>query len=116
MIGYLSLSRCTENLSGGATQRLKLVRHLGSQLNNITHIFLMNQLPDYIRLMFHKSGGLLLELRDKHNNVLVVEYNRDILALADHIIELGPKAGIQGGEIVFEGNRAVRYQEGTLAA
>ena len=57
MIGYLSLSRCTENLSGGATQRLKLVRHLGSQLNNITHIFLMNQLPDYIRLVTYVDVG-----------------------------------------------------------
>ena len=102
-IGYLSLSRKTETLSGGEAQRLKMVRNLGGYLNNITYIF------DEPTAGLHPAdadriGRMLCELRDKHNNVLVVEHSRQMLELADHIIEMGPKAGSKGGEVVFAGN------------
>lgn len=102
-LGYLSLSRPTETLSGGEAQRLKMARNLGSSLNNITYIF------DEPTAGLHpadaeKIGALLLNLRDKGNNVLIVEHSRQMLALADRIIELGPGAGTKGGEIVYEGS------------
>ncbi len=102
-IGYLSLARPTNTLSGGELQRIKIVRNFGSSLNNITYIF------DEPTAGLHpydaeKIGALLLELRDKQNNVLVVEHSHQMMELADHIIELGPKAGTQGGQIVFEGS------------
>ena len=101
-IGYLSLSRKTETLSGGEAQRIKIVRNLGGYLNNITYIF------DEPTAGLHPAdaeriGRMLCELRDKHNNVLVVEHSRQMLALADHIIEMGPGAGSRGGQLVFEG-------------
>ena len=102
-IGYLSLSRKTETLSGGEAQRLKMVRNLGGYLNNITYIF------DEPTAGLHPAdaeriGKLLCELRDKHNNVLVVEHSRQMFSLADHIIEMGPCAGSLGGQVVFEGS------------
>jgi len=102
-IGYLSLSRRTDTLSGGEIQRIKMVRNLGSSLSNITYIF------DEPTAGLHPAdaeriGRLLVELRNKHNHVLVVEHNPQILSLADHIIELGPLAGTQGGEIVYQGD------------
>ena len=101
-LGYLSLGRRTDTLSGGEAQRLKMVRHLGSSLSNITYIF------DEPTAGLHPAdagriGELLLDLRDKHNTVLVVEHSPQMLRLADHLIELGPSAGSQGGEIVYEG-------------
>ena len=114
-IGYLSLSRKTETLSGGEAQRLKIVRDLGGYLNNITFIF------DEPTAGLHpadaeKIGRMLCELREKHNNVLVVEHSRQMMGLADHIIELGPGAGANGGEIVFEGSLAELEQADTLTA
>ena len=114
-IGYLSLSRKTETLSGGEAQRLKIVRDLGGYLNNITFIF------DEPTAGLHpadaeKIGRMLCELREKHNNVLVVEHSRQMIGLADHIIELGPGAGANGGEIVFEGSLAELEQADTLTA
>ncbi|MBR2189151.1 MAG: excinuclease ABC subunit UvrA [Eubacterium sp.] len=108
-LGYLSLSRRTDSLSGGEAQRLKMVRHLGSSLSNITYIL------DEPTAGLHpadagKIGRLLLNLRDHHNTVLVVEHSRQMLEMADHIIELGPLAGQNGGEIVFEGT--LREMEG----
>ena len=102
-IGYLSLSRKTETLSGGEAQRLKMVRNLGGYLNNITYIF------DEPTAGLHPAdaeriGKLLCALRDKHNNVLVVEHSRQMFSLADHIIEMGPGAGSLGGQVVFEGS------------
>lgn len=102
-LGYLSLSRRTDSLSGGEAQRLKLVRHLGSSLSNITYIF------DEPTAGLHpadaeKIGILLTRLRDQHNTVLVVEHSRQMMELADRIIELGPKAGAAGGEVVYEGS------------
>jgi excinuclease UvrABC ATPase subunit len=101
-IGYLSLSRKTETLSGGEAQRIKIVRNLGGYLNNITYIF------DEPTAGLHPAdaeriGRMLCALREKHNNVLVVEHSRQMIELADHIIELGPGAGTQGGEVVFAG-------------
>ena len=114
-IGYLSLSRKTETLSGGEAQRLKIVRDLGGYLNNITFIF------DEPTAGLHPAdaeriGRMLCELREKHNNVLVVEHSRQMIGLADHIIELGPGAGANGGEIVFEGSLAELEQADTLTA
>ena len=104
-IGYLSLSRKTETLSGGEAQRIKIVRNLGGCLNNLTYVF------DEPTAGLHpadaeKIGKLLCDLRDKHNNVLVVEHARQMIALADHIVELGPGAGTQGGTLVFAGSLA----------
>ena len=114
-IGYLSLSRKTETLSGGEAQRLKMVRNLGGYLNNITFIF------DEPTAGLHpadaeKIGRMLCGLRAKHNNVLVVEHSRQMFDLADHIIELGPKAGSQGGEVVFEGSLSDLKTADTLTA
>ncbi len=102
-IGYLSLSRKTDTLSGGEAQRIKMVRNLGGYLNNITYIF------DEPTAGLHPAdadriGRMLCELRDKHNNVLVVEHSRQMFELADHIIEIGPGAGSKGGELVFTGS------------
>ena len=101
-IGYLAFSRRTETLSGGEAQRIKMVRNLGSSLNNITYIF------DEPTAGLHpadaeKIGRLLVDLRDKGNNVLVVEHSRQMIELADHIIEMGEGAGTNGGRITFEG-------------
>ena len=101
-VGYLSLSRRTDTLSGGEAQRLKIVRNLGGCLNNVTFIF------DEPTAGLHPAdaariGRMLLELRERHNNVLVVEHSRQMIALADHVIELGPGAGTAGGEVVFAG-------------
>lgn len=101
-LGYLSLSRRTDSLSGGEAQRLKMVRHLGNSLSNITYIFdepTAGLHPEDAR----RIGTLLTQMRDNHNTVLVVEHNRDMIQLADQVIELGPLAGREGGEIVFQG-------------
>ncbi len=102
-LGYLSLSRRTDTLSGGEAQRLKMVRHLGSSLSNLTYIF------DEPTAGLHPSdaeqiGKLLLRLRNRHNTVLVVEHSRQMMELADEIIELGTDAGADGGKIVFQGS------------
>ena len=102
-IGYLQLGRHTDTLSGGEAQRIKIVRNLGSSLTNITYIF------DEPTAGLHPAdaeriGLLLTSLRDHHNNVLVVEHSRQMIQLADHIIELGPEAGTRGGQITFEGS------------
>lgn len=91
-IGYLSFSRRTDTLSGGELQRIKMVRNLGSSLSNITYIF------DEPTAGLHPAdaeriGKLLLDLRDKHNNVFIVEHSRQMIELADHIIELAENAG-----------------------
>lgn len=114
-VGYLSLSRKTETLSGGEAQRLKIVRNLGGCLNNITFIF------DEPTAGLHPAdaariGRMLLELRERHNNVLVVEHSRQMIALADHIIELGPGAGTAGGEVVFSGTLAELKEADTPTA
>ena len=102
-IGYLSLARRTDTLSGGECQRLKIVRNLGGSLSNITYIF------DEPTAGLHPAdaeriGRLLTGLRDRHNNVLVVEHSRQMIELADHVVELGPGAGTRGGELIYQGS------------
>lgn len=101
-LGYLSLDRPSGTLSGGEAQRIKLLRHLGSSLTDVTYVFdepTIGLHPHDIQRM----NGLLLELRDKGNTVLVVEHKPETIAIADHVVELGPGAGSAGGEICFEG-------------
>ena len=101
-LGYLSLDRETTTLSGGEGQRLKMVRHLGSSLTGLTFVF------DEPSVGLHprdvgRLGDLLVRLRDKGNTVLVVEHDPDVIAVADHIVDMGPRAGSEGGHVVFEG-------------
>ncbi|MEU4427467.1 excinuclease ABC subunit UvrA [Actinoplanes sp. NPDC024001] len=101
-LGYLSLDRESATLSGGEAQRVKMVRHLGSSLTDITYVFdepTVGLHPHDIQRM----NGLLLRLRDKGNTVLVVEHKPETIAIADHVVDLGPGAGPGGGRIQFEG-------------
>ncbi|OZM72034.1 daunorubicin resistance protein DrrC [Amycolatopsis antarctica] len=112
-LGYLSLDRATATLSGGEGQRLKLVRHLGSSLTGMTYIF---DEPS-IGLHPHDVGRLnhlLRSLCDKGNTVLVVEHDPDVIQIADHVVDVGPDAGVHGGEIVFEGGYAELLEADTL--
>ncbi|MFM9282438.1 excinuclease ABC subunit UvrA [Paenibacillus jiagnxiensis] len=114
-LGYLTLSRRTDTLSGGEIQRLKMIRHLGSNLSNITYIF------DEPTAGLHPEDAkriakLLLKLRDKHNLVIVVEHSRSMIELADEIVELGPKAGNHGGHLVFQGTVESLKKADTLTA
>jgi excinuclease UvrABC ATPase subunit len=101
-LGYLSLERPSGTLSGGESQRTKMIRHLGSSLTDITYVFdepTIGLHPHDIQRM----NDLLLQLRDKGNTVLVVEHKPESIAIADHVVDLGPGAGAAGGEVVFEG-------------
>ncbi len=101
-LGYLSLERPSGTLSGGEAQRVKMIRHLGSSLTDVTYVFdepTIGLHPHDIQRM----NNLLLQLRDKGNTVLVVEHKPEAIAIADHIVDLGPGAGAAGGEVVFEG-------------
>ncbi|WP_036283216.1 excinuclease ABC subunit UvrA [Microbacterium luticocti] len=102
-LGYLSLERPSGTLSGGEAQRIKLLRHLGSSLTDVTYVFdepTIGLHPHDIQRM----NELLLQLRDKGNTVLVVEHKPETIAIADHVIDLGPGAGTAGGQICFEGS------------
>jgi len=101
-LGYLSLGRKSDTLSGGEIQRIKMVRNLGSSLVNITYIF-DEPTSGLHPLDAERIGHLLITLRNNHNNVLVVEHNKQIINLADYIIELGPGAGAHGGSIIYQG-------------
>ncbi|MGZ6752595.1 MAG: ATP-binding cassette domain-containing protein [Nocardioides sp.] len=101
-LGYLSLDRPSGTLSGGEAQRTKMIRHLGSSLTDVTYVF------DEPSIGLHphdveRMNQLLLRLRDKGNTVLVVEHKPEVIAIADHVVDLGPGAGNAGGEVVFEG-------------
>ncbi|MFD5393498.1 ATP-binding cassette domain-containing protein [Streptomyces sp. NPDC127097] len=101
-LGYLSLDRAAGTLSGGEAQRVKMVRHLGSSLTDTTYVFdepTAGLHPHDIQRM----NGLLLRLRDKGNTVLVVEHKPQTIAIADHVVDLGPGAGTAGGTVCFEG-------------
>jgi excinuclease UvrABC ATPase subunit len=101
-LGYLSLERSSGSLSGGEAQRTKLIRHLGSALTDVTYVFdepTAGLHPHDIQRM----NELLLRLRDKGNTVLVVEHEPEVIAIADHVIDLGPGAGKAGGSVCFEG-------------
>ncbi|MFI1385443.1 ATP-binding cassette domain-containing protein [Embleya sp. NPDC020886] len=101
-LSYLSLDRETSTLSGGEGQRLKMVRHLGSSLTGMTYIFDEPSVGLHPRDV-HRLNELLVALRDKGNSVLVVEHDPDVIAVADHVIDMGPQAGSHGGELVFAG-------------
>ncbi|MBG6085330.1 ATP-binding cassette domain-containing protein [Zhihengliuella flava] len=104
-LGYLSLNRPSGTLSGGEAQRIKMLRHLGSPLTDVTYVFdepTTGLHPHDIERM----NTLLQQLRDKGNTVLVVEHKPEVMAIADHLVDLGPRAGRDGGEICFEGDLA----------
>ncbi|MEV7457082.1 excinuclease ABC subunit UvrA [Pseudarthrobacter oxydans] len=101
-LGYLSLDRPAGTLSGGEAQRTKMIRHLGSSLTDVTYVF------DEPSIGLHphdieRMNQLLLQLRDKGNTVLVVEHKPEMITIADHVVDLGPGAGTNGGEVCFEG-------------
>ncbi|MFC7862365.1 excinuclease ABC subunit UvrA [Streptomyces murinus] len=112
-LGYLSLDRETRTLSGGESQRIKMVRHLSSSLTEMLYVFDEPSVGLHPRDV-HRLKELLLELRDKGNTVLVVEHDPDVMAIADHVIDMGPKAGTLGGEVVFEGGFAGLVEADTL--
>ncbi|MCY0942082.1 excinuclease ABC subunit UvrA [Streptomyces antarcticus] len=112
-LGYLSLDRPSGTLSGGEAQRVKMVRHLGSSLSDVTYVFdepTIGLHPHDIRRM----NDLLLRLRDKGNTVLVVEHKPEVIAIADHVVDLGPGAGTAGGELCYEGDVDGLRSSGTL--
>jgi len=112
-LGYLSLDRPAGTLSGGEAQRTKMVRHLGSSLTDVTYVF------DEPTIGLHahdiqRMNELLLRLRDKGNTVLVVEHKPEVIAIADPVVDLGPGAGAEGGEVVFKGSVAGLRGSGTI--
>ena len=112
-LGYLSLDRASGSLSGGEAQRTKMIRHLGSSLSDITYVFdepTAGLHPHDIQRM----NETLLQLRDKGNTVLVVEHKPEVIEIADHVVDLGPRAGRGGGTIQFEGDVAGLRASATL--
>jgi excinuclease ABC A subunit len=112
-LGYLSLDRPAGTLSGGEAQRTKMIGHLGSSLTDVTYVFdepTIGLHPHDIKRM----NELLLRLRDKGNTVLVVEHKPEMIAIADHVVDLGPGAGTAGGEVVFQGTVEGLRRSGTL--
>ena len=112
-LGYLSLDRSSGTLSGGEAQRTKMIRQLGSSLTDVTYVFdepTIGLHPHDIQRM----NDLLLQLRDKGNTVLVVEHKPEAIAIADHVVDLGPGAGAAGGEVVFEGTVEGLRASGTM--
>ncbi|WP_342023357.1 excinuclease ABC subunit UvrA [Arthrobacter citreus] len=112
-LGYLSLGRPSGTLSGGESQRTKMIRHLGSSLTDVTYVFdepTIGLHPHDIQRM----NRLLLQLRDKGNTVLVVEHKPETIAIADHVIDLGPGAGAEGGTVCFEGTVTDLRASGTI--
>jgi excinuclease UvrABC ATPase subunit len=112
-LGYLSLDRPSGTLSGGEAQRTKMIRHLGSSLTDVTYVF------DEPTIGLHphdvqRMNDLLLQLRDKGNTVLVVEHEPETIAIADHVVDLGPGAGTAGGAVCFEGTVEGLRESGTL--
>jgi excinuclease UvrABC ATPase subunit len=112
-LGYLSLERPAGTLSGGESQRVKMIRHLGSSLTDVTYVFdepTIGLHPHDIQRM----NALLLRLRDKGNTVLVVEHKPETITIAEHVVDLGPGAGSGGGEVVFEGTVDELRASGTI--
>jgi excinuclease UvrABC ATPase subunit len=112
-LGYLSLDRESSTLSGGEAQRTKMVRHLGSSLTDVTYVF------DEPTIGLHahdvqQMNSLLRQLRDKGNTILVVEHEPEVIRIADHIVDMGPRAGSHGGEVVYQGPFAGLAASGTL--
>jgi excinuclease UvrABC ATPase subunit len=112
-LGYLSLGRETMTLSGGESQRVKMIRHLGNSLTEMLYILDEPSVGLHARDVARLTN-LLQKLRDKGNTVLVVEHDPDVIAVADHIVDMGPQAGIHGGEVVFAGSYAALRDADTL--
>ncbi len=112
-LGYLSLDRPSGTLSGGEAQRVKMIRHLGSSLTDVTYVFdepTTGMHPHDVQRM----NDLLLRLRDKGNTVLVVEHEPETIAIADHVVDLGPDAGTAGGTVCYEGTVEGLRASGTI--
>ena len=112
-LDYLSLDRATDTLSGGESQRIKMVKHLGSSLVDVMYILDEPSIGLHARDV-HRLTELLVKLRDKGNTVIVVEHDPDVMRVADHLIDMGPAAGSAGGEVVFEGSFADLRHADTL--
>lgn len=110
---YLSLNRETDTLSGGESQRIKMVKHLSSSLVDMMYIFDEPSIGLHPRDV-HRLNELLQKLRDKGNTVIVVEHDRDVIKIADHIVDVGPQAGNRGGNVVYEGSFAKLLDAETL--
>lgn len=110
---YLSLNRETDTLSGGESQRVKIVKHLGSSLMDVMYVFDEPSVGLHPRDI-HRMNELLQKLRDKGNTVIVVEHDPDVIKVADHVVDVGPHAGRQGGEIVYTGSYANLLKADTL--
>lgn len=112
-LDYLTLDRETDTLSGGESQRVKMVKHLSGSLVDVTYIFDEPSVGLHPRDV-HRLNELLQKLRDKGNTVIVVEHDPDVIKVADHIVDVGPHAGSRGGTIVYEGNFEGLLEAGTL--
>jgi excinuclease ABC A subunit len=112
-LGYLSLSRETSTLSGGESQRVKMIRHLGNSLTEMLYILDEPSVGLHARDVA-RLNNLLKKLRDKGNTVLVVEHDPDVISIADHVVDIGPRAGTHGGEIVFQGSYAALKHADTI--
>lgn len=112
-LGYLTLDRLTDTLSGGESQRVKMVKHLNGSLIDAMYIFDEPSVGLHPRDV-HRLNELLAKLRDQGNTVLVVEHDPDVIEAADHVVDVGPKAGTRGGEIVFEGSYKDLLRASTL--
>jgi excinuclease ABC A subunit len=112
---YLTLNRETDTLSGGESQRIKMVKHLGSSLVDVMYIFDEPSIGLHPRDV-HRLNELLQKLRDKGNTVLVVEHDPDVIQIADHVVDVGPLAGTTGGHVVFEGRYKDLLSADTLTA
>ncbi|MBU5347255.1 ATP-binding cassette domain-containing protein [Paenibacillus lautus] len=114
-LDYLTLDRETDTLSGGESQRVKMVKHLSGSLVDVTYIFDEPSVGLHPRDV-HRLNELLQKLRDKGNTVIVVEHDPDVIKVADHIVDVGPHAGSRGGTIVYEGSFEGLLEAGTLTA
>ncbi len=112
-LGYLSLDRHTATLSGGESQRIKMVRHLNSSLTEMMYVLDEPSVGLHARDT-QQLNVLLRRMRDKGNTVLVVEHDRDVIEIADHVVDMGPKAGAHGGEVVYQGSVEDLYDAETL--
>lgn len=112
-LGYLSLDRPTDTLSGGESQRVKMVKHLNGSLVDVMYIFDEPSVGLHPRDV-HRLNDLLRKLRDQGNTVIVVEHDPDVIEAADHIVDVGPRAGVLGGQIMFEGTYKGLLQSDTL--
>jgi excinuclease UvrABC ATPase subunit len=114
-LDYVTLNRETDTLSGGESQRIKMVKHLGSSLVDVMYVFDEPSVGLHPRDV-HRLNELLQKLRDRGNTVIVVEHDPDVIKIADHIVDVGPHAGTAGGRVVFEGSYAELARAGTLTS